>query len=46
VSDVVAGMGIAVLVTRATLRGKWAGRLMAAMPVSVRPWFSRDEGTT
>lgn len=42
VSDVLAGMGIAVLVTRWTLQAKLAGRVMALMPAQLREWFMTD----
>lgn len=41
-SDVLAGMGIAVLMTRWTFRLKLAGRLISLMPASWRDWFLRD----
>lgn len=39
VSDTVAGMGLAVMTVRWTLRAKLAGRLMAVMPAGVRAWW-------
>lgn len=42
VSDVLAGMGIAVLVTRATLHHKLPGRVIALMPPALRDWFLQD----
>ncbi len=41
-SDVLAGMGIAVVMARWTLRVKLAGRAIALMPASLREWFLRD----
>jgi len=44
-SDVIAGMGIAVFVTRWTLRAKLAGRLIDLSPPALRDWFLRDSST-
>lgn len=42
VSDVIAGMGIAVLVTRWTFQARLAGRLIALLPPALRQWILRD----
>jgi membrane-associated phospholipid phosphatase len=41
-SDVLAGMGIAVFVARWSLRAKLAGRLIAIAPESLRKWMLQD----
>ena len=38
-SDVIAGMGIAVLLARMTFRAKLAGRVIGWMPTGMRAWF-------
>ncbi|HUO10299.1 MAG TPA: phosphatase PAP2 family protein [Phycisphaerae bacterium] len=44
-SDVIAGMGLSVLVTRWSLRAKLAGRFIARMPAGLREWMLRDSGS-
>ena len=42
VSDVLAGMGISILITRWTFQAKLAGRLISLAPASLRNWLLRD----
>jgi membrane-associated phospholipid phosphatase len=42
VSDVVAGLGMSVLITRATFRARLAGRVIALMPPQLREFFLKD----
>jgi membrane-associated phospholipid phosphatase len=41
-SDTLAGMALAVLITRWTLQAKLAGRLINAMPPPLRAWFLQE----
>jgi membrane-associated phospholipid phosphatase len=46
VSDVLAGLGIAVLTTRATFQARLAGRYIALTPRFIRDWYLRDWAPT
>jgi undecaprenyl-diphosphatase len=41
-SDVLAGLGMSVLITRLTFQHRLAGRLIALLPPNLRTWFLTD----
>lgn len=42
-SDVIAGVGMGVFVSRLTLQGKFAGRLLEILPENVQAWWAAGE---